>query len=209
MLNMPEFHFYCTRAECSELLNAVLIENHIQCAIDKWYDAPFCETHSTASNDLVDEIFAAKRRVFLLCCFTTDGICFNSHDSGPMAGRYSIDVTRKGPLLTFSLPAWFEEGGFRRIGCGTLHHQPKYYDEDLNHSLDPSAELMAGYNTIQDTLRSRLKHTILMVPVWISSSVLQLVDQRRATVKINGKWVGGPLNSISISPRYPRPSQKT
>jgi hypothetical protein len=151
----------------------------------------------------MNEIFSGKRRVFLLGDFTLEGICFSPHDSGPMAGRYSIDITRKGPLMSLSFPTSFKEEGIIRITSGTLHHQPKYYDEDLNFSREPSDELRAAYKAIQKTLRQRLKRATLTSPIWISSAALELVDECRATVLVNGKWVGGPLETLSISPRYP------
>src|ERR1700683_2361066 len=185
---MAGFWYFCTPEEWWELLDNVLEYQALKFVIDK----PYSDANVSHYGRITDELRVSlppRPRVYLLGDAFSDKPPFlRKQESGVMAGKFFVDISRGGPMLDFIMPAQFEERGLFWFGEGTLTFQKLYWNDSLTQATPASKALKDAFGLIKRTLQRRLlERKIGGQETWISPKAWELFEAAKAAFPVAGK----------------------
>jgi hypothetical protein len=195
---MAQFVYYSTVEEWWPIFAAILNEHSLRFAVDRPYAEQSCEYYTTIGNEL-KTMKPPVSRVFLLGDAFSDAPLFlRKQESGSMAGKYFIDVSRGGPALDLTMPADFGRGDILRLGPQWVSFQKLYWDDTLSVPLQAQNGLKDAFGAVKKTLQRKLLRQELNEVFWVSSGAWSLFEAGQAAILSGGQWFQRTKDGIKV-----------
>lgn len=163
---MAQFNYLGTWDDSWTILAAVLARGDIRIIPDRWYETEFPSTYNLLNNEL-KSIVEHKRRIYLFSsAFSILPPFLVRQNRGLMTGKYSVQEEYAGPLLSLTLPACYNEGGYVNLNFGELSYPSRIIDPRTLKVEIPSQAVLAAYNDIRIRLK-RVLHRHKLPKNWI------------------------------------------
>jgi hypothetical protein len=190
---MAEFHFYGSAEDRQELLRQLLGSGY-KLIPNRSYSDPTPDVVDRMSSELLRAI-EVNKLLYVLGPFTLRPPFMTQLRRGEYKGRYTVDLSRGGPLLSLSLPGCSLEREVAKLTPGSLFHPREYWDDAIETASRPSQAVKEHFAAIKQlvtkgTLPRRAGRSIRIGP-----NGAQLFDAGLAAILADGRWITNPRAS--------------
>lgn len=191
---MGQFDFLGTWQDSWEIVASILKPGDASLIADATYDmrhAPLL----TSVDDIRQQCFAGHRKFFIQSTeFSHNPLHWSQIDAGQNQGRYFVDERKGGPLLILALPPCYrydaqlkatnalDNGPDLHLGCGTLHCQRQYWNEQAQIWEAPSEGVKTGYKEILRRMKMHLVRHAFHEPIWVGKNALKQIQSGNASI---------------------------
>jgi hypothetical protein len=152
--------------------------------LDEHYANP-TPTSFAAANDDLRRAVEKRTRLFLQGAFTVHPIQFHEQN---IRGRkcFDIDEVRGGPLISFTPPACYVDGGVTRLNTGILSYQRAYQNLATGEWEPPSRDVVVAFRNIVAALKKNCLKKDPDTGAWIGRDATTMLLGGVATIEAKG-----------------------
>lgn len=187
---MAEFIFYGSVDDREDLLRQLLGAGY-KLIPSRSYPTAVPDVFERLDTKLLRAV-EVNKLLYVIGPFTARAPFMTQLKRGEYQGRYTVDLSRGGPLLSMSLPGCNVEGEVAKLTPGSLFHPREYWDDAIETSFRASEAVREHFSAIKKivtkvTLPRRAGRNIRIGP-----DGARLFDAGLAKILVDGKWIAKP-----------------
>jgi hypothetical protein len=179
---MAQFDYLGTWNDSWQILARILERGGTRLVPDLWYTSPE-PLYIEAIDSTAKEVLTKRRR---LCIWADDFSRFppiiKPVDYSRPDTLYTLQPTRGGPSIDFTLPPCYEEEGFTNLANGMCVAHGHYWNPESEVWERASANLQAGRKDIVRRMKQYLVRYKFHKHIWIGPDGLRLLEEGKARI---------------------------